>query len=101
MHMEDAKKYEKEKLIYMMKKICLNLTSQMEVNLGNQNLNGIQVYQMWEDSRLYSGEYNKLVSVAGVNPPSDKRSAGMRRDSVRKMSAKADPNPAPRPVSGS
>ena len=25
----------------------------------------------------------------------------MRRDSVRKMSAKADPNPAPRPVSGS
>ena len=44
------------------------------------------------------GEYNKFVSVAGANPPSDKRSAGMRRDSVRKMSAKADPNSAPRPV---
>ena len=34
-------------------------------------------------------------------PPSDKRSAGMRRDSVRKMSAEADPNPAPRPAGGS
>ena len=47
------------------------------------------------------GEYNKLGLVAGVNPPSDKRSAGMRRDSAWKMSAKADPNPAPRPASGS
>ena len=26
---------------------------------------------------------------------------GMRRDSVRKKSAEADPNPAPRPASGS
>ena len=27
--------------------------------------------------------------------------AGIRRDSVRKMSAEADPNPAPRPAGGS
>ena len=36
----------------------------------------IHIYQMWEDSRSTSGEYNKLVSVAGVNSPSAKRFAG-------------------------
>ena len=32
-------------------------------------------YQMWGTPASTGGEYNKLVSVAGVNPPSDKRSA--------------------------
>ena len=51
--------------------------------------------------RVYQVGSNKSVSVTGVNPPPDIRSAWMRRDSVRKMSAEADPNPAPRSVSGS
>ena len=33
-------------------------------------------YQMWETPASTGGEYNKLVSVAGVNPPSAKHSAG-------------------------
>ena len=41
------------------------------------------------------GEQQISVS-GGCQSPPDIRSAGMRRDSVRKMSAEADPNPAPR-----
>ena len=40
-------------------------------------------YQMGEDSRPLQAVRNKYVSVAGVNPPSDKRSARMRRDSEK------------------
>ena len=40
------------------------------------------------------GGYDKLYSV-GIQAPTElKRSARMRTDSVRNLSAKADPNPA-------
>ena len=49
---------------------------------------------------MYSRVLAERVRISGVNPPPDIRSARMRRDSVRKISAEADPNPAPRPASG-
>lgn len=41
-----AEEFRAEELIFMMKKVGLDLTSQLELNLKNQNMSGSQVYFM-------------------------------------------------------
>lgn len=67
--MEDS--FSTEELLFMMKKLSLNMTAQLELNLKNQSITGVQVYFLVYILRHHpNGTYlTELCREIGVSKP--------------------------------
>lgn len=67
--MEDS--FSTEELLFMMKKLSLNMTAQLELNLKNQSITGVQVYFLVYILRHHpNGTYlTELYREIGVSKP--------------------------------
>ena len=66
-----AESFKTEELLFMMKRINLSLTAQMELSLGNKEITGVQVYFLVYILRHHpDGTYlTELCREIGVSKP--------------------------------